>query len=341
MKQVILTLLTIILLPLHTFATEAERVLLIGNSYTYCNDLPGVLMALSEQTDRPLHVESYTVGGMSLRGFLNSPEHARARQMLESGDFDWVILQDQSQTPAYRPDDTLSAVRRWAEIAAAADTRVVLFLTWAHAYKDKGKLQLRSDMQQRTGSTYCRAAVRHNAAVAPVGEAWAAWYRKHPDTPLHVQDGSHPNPCGTYLAACVIHGTISGKAPKNLPGTLRLDSRPLISIPASTAAELQSAAAYTLKHFTPARYLAKEEEREADLLSVESVRREITRGTHISDLIRLAGKPIYTATHGGQHIYQFRIRGGKELCAYCSSRGIIEQLSIASPGSMAEIIDLR
>lgn len=341
MKQILLTLLSIILLPLHASAAEAERVLLIGNSYTYCNDLPGVLMALSEQTDRPLHVESYTVGGMSLRGFLNTPAHDRARRMLESGDFDWVILQDQSQTPAYRPDDTLSAVRQWAEIAAAADTRVILFLTWAHAYRDKGKLQPRTDMQQRTGSTYCRAAIQHSAGVAPVGEAWAAWYRKHPDTPLHVQDGSHPNPCGTYLAACVIHGTISGKAPKNLPGTLKLGSRTLISIPAATAAELQKAAAYTLKHFTPTRYLAQEEEREAGLLSVETIRREITPGTHITALIKLAGKPHYTAAHSGQYIYQFRIRGGKELCAYCSSRGIIRQLSIASPGTMAEIIDLR
>lgn len=61
---------------------EELRVLMIGNSYTFYNRLPDALMALSRRTDCPLQVDSYTAGAMSLRGFLDSPEHAKARQML-------------------------------------------------------------------------------------------------------------------------------------------------------------------------------------------------------------------------------------------------------------------
>ena len=121
---------------------EELRVLMIGNSYTFYNRLPDALMALSRRTDCPLQVDSYTAGAMSLRGFLDSPEHARARQMLASGDYDWVVLQDQSQTPADKPEETLNAVRRWAEMAKAQDTRVLLFLTWAHASGSAGRMVL-------------------------------------------------------------------------------------------------------------------------------------------------------------------------------------------------------
>lgn len=341
MKKAIFTVLTLLLLHMNMFAAEVERVLIIGNSYTFCNNLPEVLMAVSRKTNHPLEVKSYTAGAMSLRGFLNTPAHTKARKMLESGSYDWVVLQDQSQTPAYKPDETLNAVRQWAEIAAASGTKVVLFLTWAHAYNDRGKLKLNADMQIKTGITYCRAAMVNKAKVAPVGEAWAAWYRKHPDTPLHVQDCSHPTPMGTYLAACVIHGTISGKAPKNIPAALRANKRTIISLPASSAAELQKAAAYTLKRFSPQKYLQQAEERDAELVSADEVKKETVKGTHISKLIKQVGKPFFKAAQDDRNIYCFHIRGGKELTAYCNSCGIIEQLSISAPDSMAEIIDLR
>ena len=45
------------------------------------------------------------------------PQYIKARQLVESGKYDCVILQDQSQTPAYKPEETLSAVQRWAGIA--------------------------------------------------------------------------------------------------------------------------------------------------------------------------------------------------------------------------------
>lgn len=323
-----------------TLSAEVKRVLIIGNSYTFYNKLPDALETLSRKTAYPLEVDSYTAGAMSLHGFLTMPQHAKARQLLESGKYDWVILQDQSQTPAYKPDETLSAVQRWADIARQHDTRVMLFLTWAHASRQGNRYLLMLDMQERTSTTYCQAALACHARVAPVGEAWAEWYRRNPDTPLHGKDCSHPNAMGSYLAACVLHAAISGKAIKGVPGTLRNGGKTIISIPAASARELQKTANATLKGFSPENFLKKLEKRNASRPSADGIKQQLSRNMHIRELISIAGKPVLVITQGHRKTYQFQLRDDAELCAYCNGTGNVQQISIVVPGKMADIIDL-
>lgn len=335
----VLSLAALLLLP-GAWADEVERVLMIGNSYTFFNDLPKALMALSQRTKCPMEVDSYTVGAMSLHGFLNTPQHAKARKMLESGEYDWVILQDQSQTPAYKPSETLNSVRRWAALAKKHDTKVLLFLTWAHATQEGGSIKLRDDMQQKTSATYCQAAIENGVRVAPVGEAWARWYRKSSNKPLHGKDCSHPNAMGTYLAACVLHGAISRKSLKGIPGTLKLGRSTVLRVPGNTATALQITANATLKNFTPQGLLDKQAEQDAALPSAEDVKAALHQGMKASELFELLGKPVLTLRQNGQVSHQFTLRGGVELCAYCSAQGIIRQVSLAAPGKMVDIIDL-
>lgn len=340
MKKLLLLLVLLMLQPCAP-AADALRVLIIGNSYTFYNNLPAVLEALSRKTTCPLEVSSCTAGAMSLHGFLTMPQHAKARQLVESGQFDWVILQDQSQTPAFKPEETLSSVQQWCGIARRSKTKVLLFLTWAHAHRQGNTLQPMLDMQERTSTTYCRAALQNKARVAPAGEAWAAWYRRKPDISLYNKDGSHPNPSGTYLTACVLHASISGKALKNLPGTLRTGSRTLISIPATTARELQKTANSTLMNFTPESWLQKQMQQSASRPSAADIRQALRKDMDIKELMKLAGKPVMVTSHGGRKTYQFQLRDNAELCAYCSPLGQLQQVSIATPGQMAEIIDLQ
>ena len=322
-----------------TYAADEQKVLIIGNSYTFYNDLPKVLQALSSKTKCPLKVESYTAGAMSLRGFLDDPQHAKARQLVESGNYDWLILQDQSQTPAYKPEETMDSVKRWTAIAKKHDTKVMLFLTWAHASADGGKPTPLVAMQESTSTTYCKAAVENKVKVAPVGEAWARWYKKNPGKPLHLQDLSHPNPSGTYLAACVIHASISGK-PVKAAGSLKLDKQTILRVPKGTAKELQATANATVKGFSPKKYLEEQAARDAAMPSAAEVKAALHKGMSIDELSKITGKHILKSTNDGRSTYQYLIRGGGELTAYCNSNDIVENISIIVPGKPAEIIDV-
>lgn len=326
------------------FGAEEKRVLIIGNSYTFYNDLPKTLQALSKKTKHPLKVDSYTAGAMSLRGFLDDPTHKKARRMVETGNYDWLVLQDQSQTPAYKPDETMDSVRRWAEIAKKADTRVMLFLTWAHASADGGKITPLSTMQEQTSTTYCKAAIAGSditkIKVAPVGEAWARWYKNNPDKPLHLDDLSHPNAGGTYLAACVLHASLCGKPVKGIPGTLKLDKRSTLSVPKDLAKKMQATANATVKDFTPQGYLDEMEEKDAAMPSAADIKAKLHAGITAEELMKHTGKPVHRSSVDRRKTYQFRIRDGAELVAYCNEKGIVENISIATPGKPVEIIDV-
>ncbi|MBR3925940.1 MAG: hypothetical protein IKJ58_04165 [Akkermansia sp.] len=318
-------------------AEEETSVLIIGNSYTFYNDLPELIQAIADADGHPMKVDSYTAGAMSLRGFLNSPQHTAAAQKLAMGHYDWLILQEQSQMPSSNPEETIASVRRWSELARAQRTRTMLFLTWAHAAVENGRMTLQTAMQNDTSLTYCRAAAETNSRVAPVGEAWRRWYRKYPTRPLHQNDLSHPTPEGTYLAACVIYSSLTGRQATSIP--VRLRNSP-VRISAPRARDLQKIAAQTLRGFSPARYISQREEQDKALPSADDVRAMLTRHMTISQLTEKIGRPHLTQRNDNQVTYQFRLRGQAELVAYCNTRGKIQQISIQSPTSGVIIIDL-
>ena len=55
--------------------------------------------------------------------------------------------------------------------------------------------------------SYLTMAQDNQALVAPVGEAWWTVREEQPDIALYA-DNTHPNPTGTYLAACVFYATL-------------------------------------------------------------------------------------------------------------------------------------
>lgn len=332
-----LFLLFCLLFHLTLHADEEKRLLIIGNSYTFCNDLPALLQAMANADKQAMQVDSYTAGAMSLRGFLNSPQHRKGISMLEKGNYDYVLLQDQSQTPAYKPEETLSSVQQWSTLARKYGAKPVLFMTWAHAEQTDGKIRLQTSMHEDTARTYCKAAINSKARVAPVGEAWRRWYAKHPNAPLHTKDMSHPTPEGTYLAACVIYSTITGKSATSIP--VRLKNSP-VRIPTAKARELQKTAAATLKNFTPAKFLSSLEARDSKRPTAEEARNLLTRNTTLTQLTELLGTPYMKQKNGSQLTCQFRLQSGAELAAYCTTTGKVLNVSISSPDSGVEIIDL-
>lgn len=215
-------------------------VLFLGNSYTYANDLPGVVAAMAKAGKPKLKTQSYTAGGAALIQFWEEPEHAAARELVKQGGFDYVVLQDQSTTPCSSPQWTLKFGGKWAHLAHYGKSKPVFFLTWAHRTPDGRAFD--AAMQDELSAVYRRVAQENDALLAPVGEAWRRWYQLHPAESLHTEDGSHPNALGTYLAGCVFYAVLTKKSAAGLPCHLRTASRHTLSVPADKAKECQQIA---------------------------------------------------------------------------------------------------
>ncbi len=318
---------------------EETTVLFIGNSYTYVNDLPAMLASLAEGKDRQLRVESYTKAAATLMEFMTDPAHARCRELLREGGFDYVVLQDQSQTPYFTPERTLEFGRQWCALAKEAGTTPVLFITWAHAQPDKkGHFEPLAGMQEGLTTTYCRLAQATGARVAPVGEAWKRWHghRKLGETPLHDRDGSHPNAVGSYLAACVLYAAIFRETPEGLPARAKM-GRQALRLPGGIARDAQKVAASTVKNFSATKYLKARAEADASLPTLDELMPLLQPGATMQPLLDRLGKPA-TRQAGA---FGYPLRGGSVLHLTPGDKGKVKQAIVTEPNGAPRAILLQ
>ncbi|MFI5225123.1 MAG: hypothetical protein ACHQ3P_00445 [Candidatus Limnocylindrales bacterium] len=196
------------------------RVLFIGNSYTYVNDLPGTFSHLAASGGRRVATDSVAVGGATLADALDSADR---RQRMASARWGFVVLQEQSQIPAspqLRQQDMFPAARTLAGLVEAAGAEPVLFETWAHrdGWPEAG-ISSYGLMQAQVDDAYDTLSRELGVPEAPVGSAWSIVRGQDPGLALWVDDGVHPTPAGTYLAACVFYATIFHADPRGLSFT--------------------------------------------------------------------------------------------------------------------------
>ena len=187
------------------------RVLFIGNSYTEVNNLPEVLSALGKSNRSPVFfsVARHTPGGTSWEIHDNNPA---VTELIQQG-WDTVVLQDQSVQP-WRVRGIKPALISLDGKIKSAGAETVLFMTWARVYGPNFSPPHYA-MEMAVNHYYERHAAAVDARVAPVGRAWERALRDPLQT-LHTDDGSHPNPRGTYLAACVFYATLTEQSPVGL-----------------------------------------------------------------------------------------------------------------------------
>jgi hypothetical protein len=212
------------------------RMLFIGNSYTYVNDLPGMFAELAQSGKHPVETRTLAPGGWSLSDHVNDQNTGPA---IQSAKWDYVVLQEQSEIPAVDQSRTASmypAVRTLIRMIEENGSQPLLFMTWAHREGDPAYGYHDYDsMQNQIVTGYLTIAREQGVPTAPVGYAWWRVRKQYPDIDLWQTDGSHPDRNGTYLAACVFYSVIFRESPEGLIFTA--------GIPSSSAQALQSIAA--------------------------------------------------------------------------------------------------
>ena len=185
------------------------RVLFVGNSYTYNSNLPHIVALLSEETDTKLATRRSVAGGAFLWEHWNGKKGLTTRQIIENGNFDIVVLQDNSLATLQVPDSTLKYVKKFTEFNLQHGAQTFLFNTWAREKVPQAQAEI--DM------VYSQAAEESGATRVPVGSAWQLALKIRPSIDLYIADGSHPSQLGTVLAASMFVKAITGELPTSFP----------------------------------------------------------------------------------------------------------------------------
>lgn len=216
MNRLIL-LFSFILINLCTFAQTPTKVLYLGNSYTYVNDLPDIVERLSQSQEKEIQSTEFLSGGARFQTHWNN---SSVINTIKQGGFDFMILQGQSQEVAFPQGQFMSEVYTYAHKldslfkAYNPNGKVIFFMTWGYRYGDADNCTFYppfctySSMSQELYNNYRQMALDFQSSVAPIGAAWRYSINLDSNYVLHSSDNSHPSYDGSYLAACVLYSSI-------------------------------------------------------------------------------------------------------------------------------------
>ena len=178
----------------------AVRVLFIGNSFTFGNDLPWLVEQLSAGA---VSAQECAEPGYSLEQHWNEQ---RARRLIAEGRWRWVVLQDQSRMPLDRPQTNIEFAGRFAAEIRRNDAFAALFMTWI----DRD----RPDEYQALDFQYLQLGNSVPAVIVPVGRIFRRIMQEHPELDLYAPDGHHASLLGSYAAAMAFVGVFTGTVPE-------------------------------------------------------------------------------------------------------------------------------
>lgn len=204
--------LILILLPAGLFSQEdAEKVLFVGNSFTYFWNMPQMVEAMAKDQGVNLETSQSTVGGSNLAQHWKEEKGTETRKILEEEKFDYVILQDHSMSTIDNPERFTTYAKKLIGLVKEKEAEPLLSMTWAY---DSNPL-----MQETIGSSYIKLGKETGIKVVPVGTIFMNAQQARPDLEMYFDD-KHPSSNGSYLIALIYYKYFTGKSVMEIPNRL-------------------------------------------------------------------------------------------------------------------------
>lgn len=242
MKKIITLSAIVIMLSFSVFGQTKKSALFLGNSYTYVNNLPQMIADVAASVGDTLLFDSNTPGGYTFQGHSTNTT-SLGKIML--GNWDFVMLQEQSQLPSFPINQVLTDVFPYAHIldniinVYNPCVETMFYMTWGRKNGDASNCSFwppvctYEGMDSLLDLRYKMMADSNNAVVSPVGAVWKNIRQNYPNIELYQSDESHPSLAGSYAAACCFYASIFRKNPLLITNDYTL--------PATDAANIRTA----------------------------------------------------------------------------------------------------
>ena len=212
-------------------SSKTFKVLLVGNSQ--CPTIVGnqllEKLAASDKGGTLMKVGGCIKGGASLKSHWEvGTVKGSAREMIESGNWDFIVLQDiyNVQEPAFQP-----YARLFNDLIKKTGKQTILF----------GTASILSDFPkgfERQHRMHFNMGKELGVSIVDSSEAYIKYFGANPSKEkmesLFAKDKAHPGLWGSYLYSCGIYSVLTGRTPIGLAFPE--------SIPADIAKSLQETA---------------------------------------------------------------------------------------------------
>lgn len=210
-------------LAINVQAQSKKNVFFVGNSYTSYNNLPQLVANIALTTNDTLIHSAHTPGGNT---FFQHAANSNVLSNLRLGTWDYVVLQEQSQMPAFpQPqveNEVYPAAKRMVDSMRLANpcTVPIFYMTWGRKNGDASLCNqgltnacTYEKMDSMIALRYTNMAQMNDALLSPVGKVWRAIRTQYPSYELYIADESHPSFLGSMAAAYTFYTIIFQKDP--------------------------------------------------------------------------------------------------------------------------------
>lgn len=189
---------------------EATRVLLVGNSILYTNNMPAVLMEIGRQNGREISADMFAVGGARISEHVSS---SVVRSAIEGGSYDFVVFHDRGgdglcAAPSRAPrgpecERMIEDHGKLVELIRASGAVPYLLGTYQPPIVS---------LELTRGEQYIAdtLGIRH----IEISEKWNRVRETVGDAPWLAEDGMHPGRALTALMAAEVYRALFSSYPE-------------------------------------------------------------------------------------------------------------------------------
>ena len=195
------------------------KILFIGNSYTYYNDMPQMLEKTAKNNGKDIQVYSVTKGGRKLIEHISATDEYSRKldELVDNHHFNICFIQEQSHLPISNNSLFTEGILAIAEKVKKSANKIILYSTWGR--KD-GSPTLEEynwtnkSMSFALAKAYKNASKLIKADVSYVGLNFYDIYCNRKDINLYNDDLTNPSYEGSCLAMLTHYMKIFNEFPQ-------------------------------------------------------------------------------------------------------------------------------
>lgn len=190
---------------------EEIKILFIGNSITYYNNMILIFEDIAEQKGYKVMVEQLVQGGVTLKYFEDNPATVPTINLEK---WDYVVLQDGDYSVIFEDNFARLAgtVNKLRNYILMNNNKTKILYQMLHPHKNGNTLRSEyydyKRLHEKIREGTVLFAKQMELEVVPVGWAWKIFRDTNSAYDLYLSDNVHPSYYGSYLNACVFFNTV-------------------------------------------------------------------------------------------------------------------------------------
>lgn len=182
------------------------KVLFLGNSHTFYNDMPQIFANICKERGKDVQVAMQAHPGVTY-GWHYS-QLTELRFALMHGGYDYIVMQQAAHSPCPSKEETLEDAGKIIELARKCGVTPIQTMPWAEK-RDPNH-------QKEMYDIYNTLSEKYGVELTVAGNVFEDVFYNHPEIDMYWRDGEHASPYGSYVIAMATYAAIFGESVKGL-----------------------------------------------------------------------------------------------------------------------------